>query len=223
MSSSNCCFLTCIQISQEAGQVVRYSHPFQNFPQFIVIHTIKCFGIVDKAELDAFLKLSCFFDDPADVGNLISGSSTFCKSSLNIWEFRVHVLLKSVLENFEHHFASVWDVFNCSVVWAFFGTASLDSGIKTDLFQSCGPCSVFQIYCHIQCSTFTASSLRIGIAQLELLHLHLLCSKWLLPKAHLTSHSWMSGSRCDWSHHHDHLGHEDLFRTILLCILATSS
>ena len=75
MSGSNCCFLTCIQISQEAGQVVWYSHLFQTFPQFIVIHTVKGFGIVNKAEIDVFLEISCFFDDPADVRNLISGSS----------------------------------------------------------------------------------------------------------------------------------------------------
>ena len=101
MSSSNCCFLTCIQISQEADQVVWYSHLFQNFPQFIVIHTVKGFGIVNKAEIDVFLELSCFFYDPADVGNLISGSSAFSKTSLNIWTFTVHVLLKPGLENFE--------------------------------------------------------------------------------------------------------------------------
>src|SRR5574341_1525728 len=84
MSSSNSCFLTCVQISQEAGQVFWYSHLFQNFPQFIVIHTVKGFGIVNKAEIDVFLELSCFFHDPADVGNLISGSSAFSKTSLNI-------------------------------------------------------------------------------------------------------------------------------------------
>ena len=99
MSSSNCGFLTCIQISQEAGQVVWCSYLFQNFPQFIVIHTVKGFGIVNKAEIDVFLELSCFFDDPADVGNLISGSSAFSKTSLNIWKFTVHVLLKPGLEN----------------------------------------------------------------------------------------------------------------------------
>ena len=99
MSRPNCSFLTCIQISQEAGQMVCYSHLFQNFPQFIVIPTVKGFGIVNKAEIDVFLELSCFFDDPADVGNLISGSSTFFKTSLNIWKFRVHVLLKPGLEN----------------------------------------------------------------------------------------------------------------------------
>ena len=85
MSSSNCCFLTCIQISQEAGQVVWYSHLLNNFPQFILIHTVKGFGMVNKAEIGVFLELSCFFDDPTDVGNLISGSSAFSKTSLNIW------------------------------------------------------------------------------------------------------------------------------------------
>ena len=107
MSSSNCCFLICIQVSQEAGQVVWYSHLFQNFPQLIVIHTVKGFGIVNKAEIDVFLELSYFFIDPADTGNLISGSSAFSKTSLNIWKFSVHVLLKPGLENFEHYFISV--------------------------------------------------------------------------------------------------------------------
>ena len=87
--------------------MVWYSHLFQNFPQFVVIHTVKCFGMVTKAEKDVFLELSCFFDDPTDVGNLISGSSAFSKSRLNFWKFMVHVLLQSGLENFEHHFASV--------------------------------------------------------------------------------------------------------------------
>src|SRR5574337_1324251 len=94
MSSSNCFFLTCIQVSQEAGQVVWYSHLLKNFPQFIVIHTVKGFGIVNKAEIDVFLEFSCFFDDPADVGNLMSGSFAFSKTSLDIWKFMVHVLLK---------------------------------------------------------------------------------------------------------------------------------
>ena len=107
MSSSNCCFLTCIQISQEACKVDWYSHLFKNFPQFVVIHTAKGFGIVNKAEIRVFLELSCSFHDPADVGNLISGSSALSKTSLNIWNFMVHILLKPGLENFEHYFTSV--------------------------------------------------------------------------------------------------------------------
>ena len=107
MSSSNYCFLTCIQISQDARQVIWYSHLFKNFPQSVVIHTVKGYGIVNKAEIDVFRELSCFFNDPTDVGNLISGSSAFSKSSLNIWKFTIHVLLKPGLENFEHYFTSM--------------------------------------------------------------------------------------------------------------------
>ena len=107
MSSTNCCFLTCIEISQEAGQVVCYSHLFLNLPLFIVIHTVKGFGIVNKAGIDVFLELSCFFNDPVDFGNLVSGSSAFSKTSLNNWKFTVHVLLNAGLENFEHYFTSV--------------------------------------------------------------------------------------------------------------------
>ena len=121
MSSSNCCFLACVQVSQEAGQVVWYSHLLK----FTVIHTIKGFGIVYKADRDVFLELFCFFHDPADVGNLISGSPSFSKTSLNIWKFTVHVLLKPGLENFENYFTSMWDEGNCAVVWAFFGIAFL--------------------------------------------------------------------------------------------------
>ena len=96
--------------------MVWYSHLLKNFPQFIVIHTVKGFGIVNKTEIDVFLELSCFSNDPADVGNLICGSSAFSKTSLNIWEFTVHVLLKPGLENFEHYFTSVRDECNCAVV-----------------------------------------------------------------------------------------------------------
>ena len=117
---------------------------FQNFPQFIVIHTVKGFGIVNKAEIDVFPELSCFFDDPAGFGNLISGCSAFSKTSLNIWKFMVPLLLKPGSENFEHYFTSVWDECNCVVVWAFFGIA-FETGMKIDLFQSCGHCWVFQI------------------------------------------------------------------------------
>ena len=96
-----------MQVSQEAGQVVWYSHLSQNCPQFIVIHTVKGFGIVNKAEIDVFLELPCFFDDSEDVGYLISGSSAFPKTILNIWKFMVHILLKPGLKNFEHYFTNV--------------------------------------------------------------------------------------------------------------------
>ena len=124
MSSSNCYFLTSIHISQEAGQVVWYSHLFQNFPQFTVIHIVKGFGIVNKAEIDAFLEFSCFFHDPADVGNLISGCSSFSKTNLNIgssqfmycWSLAWRILSITSL---------ACDEYNCAVVWAFFGIAFL--------------------------------------------------------------------------------------------------
>ena len=92
------------------------SYLLKNFPQFVVIHTVKGFRVVNKAEVDVFLELSCFFSDPADVGNLISGSSAFSKSSLNIWKFMVHLLVMPGLENFEHYFARVSDECNCAVV-----------------------------------------------------------------------------------------------------------
>ena len=123
MSSSNCCLLTCIQISQEAGQVVWYSHLLKNFPQFVVIYTVKGFGVVNKAEVDVFLELSCFCDDPTDVGNLISGSFAFSKSSLNIWKFLLHILLKPSLKDFEHNLTNMGDVCNCPMVWTFFSVA----------------------------------------------------------------------------------------------------
>ena len=123
MSSSICCFLTWTQISQEASQVVWYSYLLQNFP--VCCGIVKGFCVVSKAKADFFLEPSCFFDDPMDIGNAISGSSAFSKSSLNIWKFMVHILLKSSLENFEHYFASVWDEYNCVVVWTFSGIAFL--------------------------------------------------------------------------------------------------
>ena len=92
MPSFNYCFLTCIQIPQEAGQVAWYSHLLKNFPQFVVIHTVKGFIIVNEAEIDIFLEFSCFFYDPRDVGNFIFGSSAFSKSSLDIWKFLAHIL-----------------------------------------------------------------------------------------------------------------------------------
>ena len=161
----------------------------------MVIHTVKGFGTVNKAEVDVFLELFCFFSDPADVGNLISGSSAFSKISLNIWKFMVQILLNSDLENFEHYFTSVWDEYNCAVVWAFFGIALLWIGMKTDLSQSCGHCCVFQICWHIECSTFTASSFRVWNSSTEIPSPSLALFVVMLPKTQLTSLSRMSGSR----------------------------
>ena len=120
MSGPNCCFLTCIQISQEAGQVVCYSYLLKSFPQFLVICTVKGFSIVNEAEIGIFIEFSCFCYDPTDAGNLIPGSSAFSKSSLYIWKFSVHVLLKPGLENVEHYFGRMWDEWNCgsfNILW----------------------------------------------------------------------------------------------------------
>ena len=155
--------------------MVWYSHLFQNFPEFIVIHTVKGFAIVNKAEIDVFLELSCFFDDPVDVGNLVSGSSAFSKTSLNIWKFWVHVLLKPGLENFEHYFASVWDECNCVVVWAFFGIAFLWDWNENWPFQSCGHWWVSKFADILSAALSQHQLLGFKIAQLEFHHFHYLC------------------------------------------------
>ena len=138
---------------------------------------------------------SHFFDDPTDVNNLTSGSSVFSKFSLNIWKFMVHILLKSGLENFEYYFASVWDECNCVVVWTFFGIAFFGIGTKTDLFQCCGHCWVFQVCWQIERSTFTASSFRSWNSSTGIPSPPLALFTVMLPKARLTSHFRMSGSR----------------------------
>ena len=169
MSSSNCCFLNSIQISQEAGKVVWYSHLFQNFPQFVMIHTVKGFGVVSKA--DAFLEFSCFFCDPTDVGNLISSSSAFSKTRLNIWKFTVHILLRPGLENFEHYFGSMWEECNCAVVWTFLDIAFLWDWNENwpfpmataEFSKSAGILSAAHSQHHL---------LGFAIAQLEFHHLH---------------------------------------------------
>ena len=195
MPGSNCCFLTCIQISQEAGQEVRRSGiPISwRIFQFVVIHTVEGFGIVSKAEIDVFLEFSCFFFHPADVENLISGSSAFFKSSLNIWKFMVHVLLKPGLKNFEYYFASVWDEYKCMVVWTVFGIALLWDWNENWPFPV--HCWVFQICWHIECHTFTASSFRIWNSSTGIPSPPLALFIVMLLKAHLTLHSRMSGSR----------------------------
>ena len=142
-----------------------------------MIHTVKGFGIINKAEVDVFLEFCWFFDDPPDVGNLISGSSAFSKSSLNIWKFLVHVSLKPGLENFEHYFAGVWDECKCAVVWTFFGIAFLWDWNENWPFPVLGPSS-FKIW---------NSSICIQSPPLALF-------VTMLPKAGSTLHSRMSGS-----------------------------
>ena len=165
MSSSNCCFLTCIQVSQEAGNVVWYSYLIKNIPQFVVNHTVKGFSIVNEA--DVLFEFRCFLHGPTNVGNLISGSSTFSKSSLNIWKFMVHVPLKPDLENFEHYFTSMWGEYNCAVVWAFFGIAFLWNWNENWSFPFLWRCSfpnllaywvtpvMFKVRCHVKSSNKT--------------------------------------------------------------------
>ena len=191
MSSSNCCFLTSIQISQEVDQVVWYSHLFWNFTQFFMIHTVKGFGIVNKAEVDVFLELSCFFNGLTDVGNLISGSSAFSKTSLksesswftDFWSLAWRILSITLLAS--EMSTIVW-WFEHSLGLPFFGI-----GMKTDPFQSCGHCWVFQICWHIEGSTFTASSFRIWNSSAGIPSPPLALFILMLPKAHLTSHSRM--------------------------------
>ena len=172
MSSSNCFFLTCIQISHEACNVVWYSHLFKNFPQGVVIHTVKGFGVLSKAEVDVFPELSCFFNDPTGVSNLISGCSAFSKSSLSTWKFTVHVLLRTDLENFKHYFASMRWLQLCSslnILWHCLSLGlewkhTISSPVATAEFSKCvGMLSAALSQHHF---------LRFEIAQLEFHHLH---------------------------------------------------
>ena len=114
-----------MHVPQQTRKVIWYSHLFKNLPQLFVIHTVKVFNIINKAEVDVFLEFPCFFYDPADIGNLIFGSSAFPKSILYIWKFSVHILLKPSLKDFEHYLPSMCNECNCAVVWAFFGIVFL--------------------------------------------------------------------------------------------------
>ena len=162
-----------------------------------MIYTVKGFSIVNEAEvvfLFFFFKFSSFCYDPVEVGSLISGSSAFSKSSLNIWKFSDHILLKPSLKDSEHYLTSMWNECNCIVVWTFFGLA-FGIGMKPDLFQSCSHCWVFQICWPIECSTFTASYFRTVNSSAGIPSPPLALFIVILPKAHLTSHSKMFGSR----------------------------
>ena len=126
-----------------------------------MIHTVKGFSVVNETEAAVCLEFHSFYYHPMEVDNLISGSSVFSKSSLHIWKFSVHILLKPSLRDFEFYFASMWNECNCRLVWTFFLLPFFGIGMKTDLFQSCGHCWVSQICWHIECSTLTVSSFRI--------------------------------------------------------------
>ena len=169
-----------------------------------------------------FCNFFCFFYDLMDVGSLISGSSAFSKSWLNIWKFSVHALLKPSLENFEHYLASMWNESNYAVVWTFFGIAFLWEGMKTELSQSCSHCWVFQIYWYTDSSNFKASSFRIINRSAEIPSPPLALFVVMLPKTHLTSHFRISGSRLvikpSWLS-----GSWRLFCRVRMCILATYS
>ena len=123
MSSSNCCFLTCIQVSWETSKVIWYSYLFKNFPQFVVICTVKGFSVINGAEVDIFMEFPCFLHDSVNVGSLISSYSDFSKSCLYIWKFSIRVLLKPSLKDFEHNLARMWSECNCMVLRTFFGIA----------------------------------------------------------------------------------------------------
>ena len=169
MSSSNCYFLTWIQISQEAGQVVWYSHLFQNFPQLIVIHTVKGFGIVNKAEIDIFLELSCFFNDPTDIGNLISGSSVFSKTSLNIWKFMYCWSLAWRILSITLLVCEMSAIVGLSILWH-----CLSLGLDWKLtFSSPVATAEFSKFAGILSAALTQHHLsEFEIAQLEFHHLH---------------------------------------------------
>ena len=195
VSSSNCCFLTCIQASQQAGQVVWYSHIFQNFLQFIVIHTAEGFGIVNKVEIDVFLECSFFFWWSSRCWQLISASSAFSKTSFNVWKFTVHVLLKPGLENFENYFTSVWDECSCAFVWAFFVIAFLRNWNENWPFPVLWPLLSFPNLLVYWVQHFHSIIFRIWNSSTGIPSHQLALFIVRLPKAHLTSHSRMSGPR----------------------------
>ena len=150
MSSSNCRFLACIQVSQETGKMAWYSHLFKNFPQFVVMHAVKGFCVVNEA-VDVFVRLPCFLHDPTNVGNLISGSSASLKLSLYIGKFLIHILLKPILMDFEHNLARMSNKHNCTVVWTFFGIALIWVWNEKWPFLVLCHCWIFQICWQIEC------------------------------------------------------------------------
>ena len=189
MSHSNCCFLTCIQISQETGKVIWYSHLFKNFSQFVVIHTVKGFNIVNEAEVDFFWNSLAFSvtQQMLAIWSLVPLSflNPACTQLKNV-KFSVYVLLKPILKDFEHYLDSMWNECNCAVVWAFFGIAFLWDWNENWPFPGCGYCWVFQICWHIECSILTASSFRILNSPAGIPSPPVALFIVVLPKAHFT-------------------------------------
>ena len=172
MSGSNCFFLTCTQVSQEAGKVVWYSHLFKNIPKFVVIHIVKGFSIVSEAEANVFLEIPYFFYDPRNAGSLISSSSAFSKPNLYIWKFLIQVLLKPSLKDFDHYLASMWNECNSMVVWTFFGIALLWDWNENWPFPVLWPL-LFSKFADILSAALSQHHLLgFEIAQLEFHHLH---------------------------------------------------
>ena len=192
MSSSNCCFLTFIQVSHE---VVRWSGiPISLWIfQFVMIHTVRGFSTVNESEVDVFLKFPCFLFDSMDIGSLIYGSSAFSKSNLNILKLLFHILLKPSLKDFKHYLTNIWNECYCVVVWTFFCIALLwDCNENWPFCSPVSTCWVFQICWHIECSTFIALSFRIWNSSAGIPSPPLALCIVMLPKAHLTSDSTMS-------------------------------
>ena len=176
MSSSNCCFLTCVQISQEAGKVVCYSHLFQNFPQFVVIHTVKGFGIINKAEVDVFWNSLAFSMIQRMLAIWPLVPLPFINPEWYIWNFSVHILLKPALKDFEHYFSSMWNECNYAVVIKFFGIALLWDWNK-NTFSSPMATAEFSKFAGILSAVLSQHHLLgFELAQLEFHHLHYLCS-----------------------------------------------
>ena len=187
MSSSNCCFLTSIQVSQEAGKVVWYFHFFKNFPQFVVIHSQKLSHSQWSRSRCFLLEFLCSIYDPTNVGNLISGSSSFSKPSLYIWMFSVHILLKSSWKDFDHNLISMWNEHSCTIFWTYFDIALLWN--ENWSFPVLWALLHFPNLLHIECSTLTASSFRILGSSAGIPSPPLTLPIVMLPMACLTTHS----------------------------------
>ena len=219
MFGSNCYFLTCIQVSQEIGKGVWYSHLFKNFLQFVVIHTVKGISIISEAEVDVYLEFPCLLYDATNVVYLLSSSSAFSKPRLCTWKFSVHIILKPSLKDFEHNLTSMWNECKCMVLWTSFGTALLWDW-NENTFSSPLATAVFRICCYILCNSFTASSFRIWNSSGRIPSPLLAWFPVMFPtRLHPPGYPALG----EWPQHCGYQGHEDLFCIVLLCILVTSS